>query len=158
MSWSLRLHNGDLTLNQANYGTVTGEAKLAQDLRCYILERMGLDDMHPDYGSILDGGTLSDGTEAPGFIGLINDDFTQLQIESELQRIVNSYQGLQLARAQDDQLVYGKTTLTRNEILLSASFNFDAEGDTLNVTLSLTTAANSTVDLTLDLTDNITSA
>jgi hypothetical protein len=151
MSWSLHLHNGDLTLNQASYGTVTGEAKLVQDLRCYILEEMGTDDVHPSYGAILNGGTLSDGTTAPGFIGLVNDDFTQLQIESELQRIVSSYQGLQLSRARDDRLVYGKTTLTRNEILMSANFDFAASLDTLTITLSLTTAANTTVDFTLDI-------
>lgn len=151
MSWSLQLQNGDLTLNQASYGTVTGEAKLVQDLRCYILEEMGTDDMHPDYGAVLNGGTLSDGTTAPGFIGLVNDDFTQLQIESELQRIIQNYQNLQLARAKDDRLVYGKTSLTRNEILMSADFNFSTSLDKLTVNLTLTTAANSTVDLTLDL-------
>jgi hypothetical protein len=152
MTWSLALRNGDLTLSSASYGTVTGEDKLVQDLRAFILERMGTDDMHPSYGSLLDGGRLPDGTEKSGPIGSSDIEFAQLEIETELRRIISIYQNRQLARAKDDRLTYGKTTLSKSEVLLAIQgINFRQVGDTLNVQLNLQTAANTTIPLTIDV-------
>jgi hypothetical protein len=69
MSWSLRIQNGDLMLDGTNLGRATGSAKLIQDLRCAILEKMGTDDLHPEYGSLLDGGRDESGDVQPGYIG-----------------------------------------------------------------------------------------
>lgn len=152
MTWSLQLRNGDLSLGNASYGTVTGEDKLVQDLRTYILEQMGTDDMHPTFGSLLNGGRLEDGTVVPGSIGDINDSFTQLEVESEIRRIVIDFQGRQLRRAKDDRTVFGKTTLTRGEILLSVvDIDMQQTGDILNITIILQTAKGSTIELGLEV-------
>lgn len=152
MSWSLRLRNGDLSLGNASYGTITGEQKLVQDLRAYILEEMGTDDMHPEFGSLINGGRLPNGRVAQGVIGKVNNDLAQVEVESELRRLVNAFQSRQLQRAKDDKVVYGKATLTKGEVLLGVSkVEFRRNQDTLSVVMTLQTAANSSPDLFLAL-------
>jgi hypothetical protein len=106
MTWSLQIRNGDLTLAAAHYGTVTGEQKLVQDFRAYLLERMGTDDMHPDYGSLLDGGRLPSGRSVQGIIGETDPDIAELTISTEIKRIANEYQARQLERAKEDRQIY----------------------------------------------------
>lgn len=152
MTWSFKLRNGDLTLGGTSFGTITGEEKLVQDLRCYLLERMGNDDMHPEFGSLLDGGRLEDGTEQPGFIGGPNSALVELEIENEIQRLVLAYQARQLARAKADRLTYGKTTLHRGEVLLSLSnISIIRKEDLMDISLTLETAANTTIELGLEV-------
>jgi phage baseplate assembly protein W len=150
--WSLAIRNGDLTLGGSSYGTVTGEDKLVQDLRCFILEKRGTDDMHPTYGTTLDGGRLDDGTESPGLIGKPNTALVQLEVESELKRIINDYQARQLERAKADRMAYGKTTLHRGEVLLGVTeMKFTPVGDTLNILITLQTANDTKIDLGLEV-------
>jgi hypothetical protein len=141
MTWSLQIRNGDLTLAAAHYGTVTGEQKLVQDFRAYLLERMGTDDMHPDYGSLLDGGRLPSGRSVQGIIGETDPDIAELTISTEIKRIANEYQARQLERAKEDRQIYGKTTLTRGEVLLSVDkIDFVQDMDALQITVVLSTA------------------
>ena len=150
--WSLRIRNGDLTLGASSYGTVTGEEKLVQDLRCFILEKRGTDSAHPTYGALLDGGRLDDGSETAGLIGKPNTALTQLEVEAELNRIINEYQARQLDRAKEDRITYGKTTLHRGEVLLGVQdMTFTAVGDTLNILITLQTANDTTIDLGLEI-------
>jgi hypothetical protein len=152
MTWSLQLRNGDLTLGNASYGRVTGEDKLVQDLRAYILERRGTDNAHPLFGSLLDGGVNTDGSLARGLIGRDNNAFLTLEIESELRRIISEYQARQLQRAKDDRVIYGKTTLTKGEVLLGiTTLKVNAVADRLDITLGLETAKGTTVELVLNL-------
>jgi hypothetical protein len=152
MTWSLKLRNGDLALGAAQLGTVTGEEKLVQDLRAHILEHMGTDDMHPEFGSLIDGGTLPDGTVSPGIIGALNDDFASMEVASDIRRIVNDYQDRQLARAKDDRYTYGKVTINRGEVLLSLDdIEVTRSMDTLQVNLKITTARQSDVDVIFTL-------
>lgn len=150
MAWSLALRNGDLTLGQAQYGTVTNEAKLVQDLRCWILERMGTDDMHPNFGALIDGGTAADGTERAGVIGTTDIDLAQTLVESEIWRIVREYQAQQLARAKSERQTYGKTTFTKGEVLVRLEHvELQQSLDSLNVHLFIVTAADTQIDLSL---------
>ena len=151
MTWSLRIQNGDLALGNASYGTVTGSQKLIQDLRSYLLESIGTDTAHPEYGSTLNGGRLSDGTMVPGPIGQMNTSLVEAEVTSEIQRIVNQFQSEQLERARSDRQVYGKTTMTKGEVLLGInSIDLSHDQDTLNVRLSLKTGnGDSDLDLTI---------
>jgi hypothetical protein len=152
MTWSLKIQNGDLTLGNASYGTVTGSSKLVQDLRCYLLERMGTDSAHPNYGSTLNGGRLPDGTEISGPIGQMNTEFIESDVTVEIRRIINQFQKEQLERARSDRQVYGKTTMNRGEVLLGvSSIQMEHSLDSLNVTLLLITGddTNPSLDLTI---------
>jgi phage baseplate assembly protein W len=119
MSWSLQVSNGDLSFGSAGLNTVSGGQKLVQDLTCDILEPMGTDPMHPTYGSIIDGSVDANGNYQPGLIGQVNDRTTATQVGAEVQRICMNYQQSQVARNQADINVYGKSTLTADEALLT---------------------------------------
>lgn len=119
MSYSLQVSNGDLVFNGTSLATVQGTQKLVQDMTCGILEPMGTDDMHPTYGSVIDGGTLPDGTYQNGIIGELNNQYAANFVSSEINRVASNYQQAQAARNQDDLATYGKSTLTPDETLLS---------------------------------------
>lgn len=149
MTWSLKVSNGDLTLSNAGLGTVTAEQKLVQDLRCFILEKMGTDDMHPTWGSLIDGGTLPNGQESSGIIGQTEADFVRLELENEIRRIVGAFQQQQLERARNDQVIYSKATLTKGEVLFDLTdITLEQVEDQMNITLSLQTGSGD--QLTLD--------
>lgn len=142
MSWSLQLRNGDLTLSAAHYGTITNEQKLVQDLRSYLLEKMGTDDMHLGYGSLLDGGRQPDGKIVQGVIGESDPDIAELEISTEIKRIAIEYQARQLDRAKADKNKYGKTTLTKGEVLLGVTkIDFVHHEDAIDVLVTLQTAS-----------------
>lgn len=148
MSWSLKLRHGDLTLSGASLAMVTNEEKLAQDLRCWILEKMGTDSLHPSFGSLIDGGVRLDGRVELGVIGT-EPDTALAMIESELHRIVSEYQAQQLARAKGDRFSYNKSTLSLREALLALT-NIEATmvGDNLNIVMSIQTANGLNLGLT----------
>lgn len=153
MSWSLKLENGDFAISGSRIGTVTGKEKLVQDLRNWILEHMGTDDLHPGYGSLLDGGVTPQGVVMPGVIGTDDLDLAEIEIRNEIQRIVADYQALQLARAKSDKLTLGRPTLIPSEVLLSLDgIDIEQDMDTLKVTLSISTATDDNFELQLTLT------
>lgn len=137
MSWSLQLRNGDLTVDRGQLGIATGISKLAQDLRCHLLEKMGTDPLHKGYGSVLDGGTREDGVEIPSIIGETDEDLIVSFIGTEVNRIVRLHQNEQLNRAVSDRLRYNKTTLTDDEILETADVKLVHTADTMMVQITL---------------------
>jgi hypothetical protein len=154
MSWSLQLRAGDLTVGGASFGTVTGSNKLVQDLRCAILERMGTDEDHPWYGSLIDGGRLN-GTEQESIIATDNWDVAVLQVEAEIRRIVDQYQRGQIARTEQDRTTYGKPTLTPAEVLMGISnMQFYQAQDNLLVKVTILTGADAEINIAVPLGTN----
>jgi hypothetical protein len=150
MTWSLKLRNGDLERSSNQLAKATNETKLVQDLRIQFLTKMGIDDLHPEFGSLLDGGTTPDGIVHDTFIGTDDKENAKLLIQSELHRIINDYQQKQLTRAKRDKMVYGKATLTPREFVLSVrSINVVEYLDAFNITIELTTASKETQILEL---------
>lgn len=137
MSWSLNLRNGDLTVDRGQLGVATGFNKLAQDLRCHLLERMGNDRLHPGFGSVLDGGTREDGIEIESIIGETDEGLIVSFISGEINRIVQEHQAKQLERAVEDRLRYNKTTLSDEEILEAADVKLVHTEDTMMVHITL---------------------
>lgn len=155
MSWSLQLQNGDLALSGASLATVTDTNKLTQDLRCALVEHMGDDDMHPTYGSLIDGGVTPSGQVIPSVIGMTDVQEVATTIQSEIQRIAAAYQAQQLNRAKDDQVTYNRVSLTPAEVLLSVSdISFIQETDSLLVTITLSTAAGEDITVALPILTN----
>lgn len=155
MTWSLRIRNGDFVVDSARLETVTAQQKLLQDFRCALLEQMGTDNLHPDYGSLIDGGITSDGRVVSGIIGETDIDEVTLIIQSEVARISRYMQRAQLARAKTDRLTYGRATMVPQEVLLSLNgLNFNQFEDELKVTISITAANNETFDISLSLNQN----
>lgn len=152
MSWSLRVSNGDLVLQSGKLGIVSGQNKLVQDLRHFLLERMGSDPLHPDYGSLIDGGVTPAGRTVASPIGGTDWRFVALELEADIRRICALYQNGQVERARKDRQRYNRVTLTPAEILLAVTdVTFQQNMDTLNVTISLSTGAGTTENLSLAL-------
>lgn len=150
MSWSLKVSNGDLSPAPASLDSVSGAQKLVQDLRLWILERMGTDNLHPRFGSLIDGGTTPEGNELPGVIGSESFAEGRAFVESEIRRICREYQMQQLARVKQDRVTLGRATLTPAEVLRDVtSIDFSQYEDALlvNVTLSNGLYAQLNIDL-----------
>lgn len=155
MSWSLQITHGDFRVESAHLGTVTGQAKLVQDFRCAILEQMGTDNLHPDFGSLIDGGTTPEGIASSGVIGETDLQMVALLIETEINRIARYMQRAQLARAKSDKLTYGKATLTPQEVLLQLNgIAMTQKEDSIQVVISLTSASNGNFDVNLNVNTN----
>jgi phage baseplate assembly protein W len=141
VSYSFALNNGDLNpIGQGGVAVVTGIDKLKQDLRNWILEPVGTDPLHLDFGSNLDGGMSPTGQIIPSMIGSTNSADVALQVESEIRRVVYAYQQQQAARlVQDQQDFAGKNTFSPGEILYSLdTVTTTIIGDVLLVSLAIT--------------------
>lgn len=153
MSWSLKLQNGDLSLEGGSYQTVQGGNKLIQDLSYWTLTPMGTDPMHPGYGSVIDGGRLPSGEIVPSPIGQTDQEAVSQQIETEITRIINQYKGQQLARIKADNLVYGRSTLSSDEVISTINgINISLFLDGIYVQVKVTTYYGQT--LTLNVSSN----
>ena len=150
MSWSLRIHNGDLDFNGSSFAIVTGPNKLVQDLKCWILEPRGDDPMHPDYGSLLDGGMLLDRTMINSMLGQPISSIALVTIEAELRRILAGYQAQQQDRISRDSVRYGKNTMSPGEILLSIEkIELSPVADTVFASIFIKTASGDSITFTI---------
>lgn len=143
MSWSFQIHNGDLNIGgPGGFSTVSSTAKLVQDLKHWMLEPRGTDPFHPDYGSLIDGGTVNSSFDSPSLLGGLMRDEDLMYIEAEIRRILNSYRIMQAERISDDRMKYGgKNTFSQGEILLTInSVEAVPMGDTVVVFIKITTA------------------
>jgi hypothetical protein len=158
MSWSLRIRNGDLVIDGAKLGQVAGPSKLVQDLRCALLEQKGNDNLHPEFGSLIDGGIDENGNIAPSIVGESNWDLIALRIQSEIHSVAKAHQQRQLQRAAQDRSVYGDSTLSANEILLSVTNieMFHAQ-DTLLVRIHLSTGTSQVIKIDVPVAANSSS-
>lgn len=152
MSWSLQITHGDFAVEAAHLSTVTGSQKLVQDFRCAILEEMGIDNLHPDYGSLIDGGITPEGNTSNGVIGLTEPQTVKLMIESEVSRIARYIQRAQLERAKSDKLTYGRATLTPQEVLLAVNgIEITQKEDALKVIVGITAADDNSFEVELEV-------
>ena len=152
MSWSLQIKDGDFRVDSAHLGTVIGQNKLVQDMTCAIMERMGTDNLHPEYGSLIDGGRTPDGVVATSVIGDTDTEMVALKIESELTRIARQLQRQQLARAKADKMTYGNATLSPQEVLMELQgVDFSITLDRLTVFVHLVTATGFEFDITIPI-------
>jgi hypothetical protein len=146
MSWSLRLSNGDFVPSRGSLSTARNSTKLVQDLKCFILQEIGSDGYHPEYGSKIDGGVDS-GAPVPSLLGNPSA-FAKGEIEAELKRIIGIYQRQQLIRARQDQATNGRITLDQGEVLVNLNgISFEQNGDRLRATISITTGDKSTFEI-----------
>lgn len=117
MTYSLAVVNGDLVRQGNSLGIVYGVEKMKQDLCLWVTERYGIDRFHPKMGSVL-----------PDFIGSLITDNTRSKVQSEILRILQNYQAVQL-----QGLKAAPQRYSYSEILFSI--------DAINVAISYDTVA-----------------
>ncbi len=153
MSKSFQIQNGDLVVGERRgFATVSGKAKLLQDLKLWVLERIGTDSSTPTYGSRLDGGVI-DGEELPSFIGEVMTASNISQIRAELINLLTSYQQVQYEKIRNETLMFnGKNTLDEGEVLDSIdSVDIKTVGDKVLAQVRLTSLAGESFKLTVPL-------
>lgn len=137
----MRISSGDLVVGSKRaYESVTGSAKLQQDLELWLLEKVGTDPSTPTYGSSLDGGVIG-GETFPSFIGQSTTQARIREIESEIRRVLELYQETQLTKMQSEMAQFrGKHTLGADEVLVSIdSIEAAVQGDLVIVKVGVST-------------------
>lgn len=150
MSWSLMLSGGDLSYSgHGGLATVTGPQKVIQDLRNWLLTPRGVKDLHPDYGSILDGGMVQ-GIRVDSMIGSSMTRQALMDIEVELRRILQEYITQQAARLNNDLVKYGgRNTFANGELVQSVqSVDVTQAGDVVVARILVSTTGGQTLSLT----------
>lgn len=114
MSYSFRIADGDLIQAGSQLDLVFGIDKLKQDIDLWIRERYGGDRFHVNMGSILQ-----------DFIGRVVRDGTRAEIQSEIYRVLQNYQAVQMRRLKENP-----QSLSASELLVSVddvvtSINYD---------------------------------
>jgi septum formation topological specificity factor MinE len=151
MSYSLRIDSGDLVVgNNRALESVTGKEKLFQDLKLWILERIGTDPATPLYGSTLDGGQIN-GQQIPSLIGQIANAETLNAVKSEILDLLQKYQQSQLAKMKRELIEYnGRHTLSGDEVLYRINSVSLTQIQTMILArVSITTLNKNTVTLTI---------
>lgn len=118
MSKSLAIVNGDLAIGPGRkFESVSGRDKLLQDLKLWVLEKIGTDPATPGYGSRLDGG-IEDGTNVPSFIGRIAQDQTVMEIRSEIIDLIIRFQAMQYDSIRAETIRYGgHNTMSADQVV-----------------------------------------
>lgn len=153
MSWSLNIQGGDLDFVSKKSGAavVTGKDKVFQDIRAALLEPMGTDPMHPDYGSLLDGGRLPGGQVVDSMIG--KNATTVFRIEEEIGRMVRSIMDRQELRIASDIQNFGRSTLSGSETILGiSSIQSKQVGTTLVVRVEVIMQDKNTISIVAPIT------
>lgn len=122
MSYSLAIADGDLVQRGSRLDVVFGVDKLRQDVYCWLTERYGGDRFHVNMGSILQ-----------DFIGGIARESTRVEVQSEIFRVLQNYQAMQLRRFKENP-----EKLSSSELLVSIDDIMAAlDYDTVQVAIKL---------------------
>lgn len=154
MSKSFAIVNGDLVMGTGRgFSLVLGRDKLLQDLRLWVLERMGIDPSTPTYGNLLDGG-VQEGDQVEGFIGGIMTADALNEIRNIIIDLLQRYQSMQFEKIRNETMRYlGENTLDEDEILQSIeSVTVKDLGTLALAQVVVTTLAGSNIKMTLPIT------
>lgn len=137
MSYSLALENGDLHATGSRLDIVQGTAKLSQDVDLWLREEYGINRFHPQYGSILD-----------NFIGGVVTRNTNTEVQSEVLRVLQNYQNIQLSRFKANPQKFSPDELLNDVSNVNTQIAYDKVVVTVNFTTAAGTAAQTTVTTT----------
>lgn len=136
---TLALSGGDLVINASHgYQTLTGPPKIRQDLALALIEPLGDDPYHPNWGSLLN-----------KYIGQPLTGDLELLVEQEARRIVTQYMNTQSQAISTSQTNGTPIGYTTSDVVVGiTSINGIINYDTIQLTISLVTAAGQGVDIT----------
>lgn len=128
---TLFLRDGDLMPANRDLVKVGGAGKVAQDLRCALLEPLGNDRFHRGWGS-----TLED------FIAGVADEDMRFDIEAEVNRVISNYAAVQRDKIEADITGGGSTRFSTEELLSRIrGVRVNVERDSVQVQITLQTVA-----------------
>lgn len=126
---TLALQSGDLVVGPNGHKTITGSAKIRQDLALALGEPYGNDRFHPDWGSVL-----------PNYIGRPIGPDTEMLVRSEAARVVQVYIDVQTAEIVNDTLAARRSRFTTADVVARLdNINTQISFDSIRIKLSLVT-------------------
>lgn len=137
MSYSLALENGDLHATGSRLDIVQGYQKLSQDIDIWLREAYGINRFHPQFGSILD-----------AYIGGVVSATTQTEVQSEVLRVLQNYQNIQLSRFKANPQKFSPDELLNDVTGVTTQIAYDKVVITVNFTTAAGTAATSSLTVT----------
>jgi phage baseplate assembly protein W len=128
---TLALANGDLVVAPGGHTTLTAAAKIRQDMALALGEPLGNDRFHPEWGSVL-----------PTYIGQPMDAETEMQVQSEVARIVEQQMAVQQRDIAQDSLKGRASRYDAADIIVGIEkLTVSVRYDTILVTVALVTQA-----------------
>jgi phage baseplate assembly protein W len=136
---TLQLSGGDLVVTgRAGHQTITGLAKIRQDLALALAEPYGDDRFHPQWGSVL-----------PNYVGTPISADTEMLVRSEVARVIQAYIGVQQNEVVNDALVGNRTRYSTADVVAEVTDIATAiSWDTLRVKVTLRTVSNQSISIT----------
>lgn len=122
MTYSLALAGGDLVAQGSQLAIVSGDAKLQQDLQVWLLFRLGVNSMHPAFGSQLE-----------SYIGGVVNSNTQSTVYNEILRTLANYQQLQMSAFQVNPQLFSLSELCDSVDSINVSVTYDTVYATVTV-------------------------
>lgn len=128
---SLALQGGDLAIGPGGLQTVTGAAKIRQDVALALGETYGADPFEPLWGSVLN-----------EYVGLPVTADTPALVQAEVNRVLQAYISNQQAQLKAASTRNQTTALTTADIIRTVnSVDVTVLYDTIVVVINLTTMA-----------------
>ena len=136
---TLALSQGDLVVSgQSGHKTITGLAKVRQDLALALAEPYGDDRFHPQWGSVL-----------PSYVGTPITAETELHVRSEVARVIQTYIDTQRNEVLNDALNSRRTRYSTADVVAEVTdVQTEVAWDIIRVKVTLRTASNQSVSIT----------
>ena len=134
MSYSLAIVDGDLGKRGSQLSLVFGVDKLKQDVNCWLREQFGGDRFHVNMGSILQ-----------EFIGSVVSGSTQVEVQSEILRVLQNYQAMQVRRFKENpqKLSASELLVSVDDVAVTVSY------DTVWATVKIRNGSNESTKITV---------
>lgn len=134
---TLALQGGDLVVGPQGHKTITGSAKIRQDLALALGEPYGNDRFHPTWGSVL-----------PNYVGRPIGADTEMLVRSECARVVQLYIDTQRAEIVNDTLAARRSRFTTADVVARLDdIDTQIAYDTIRVKLALTTQSGESLNV-----------
>ena len=134
---TLSIVNGDFDLSGGTFQTITGATKISQDLGIASLTSYGSNKFHPKYGSVLQ-----------SYIGSPINRTTQSLIQSEITRLINNYQNIQIRKMNAYILQGLQSPYGQNDLIKSVQgINVTQNSDSFNINVILITMSGQAVPI-----------
>lgn len=131
----LALSNGDLVVAEGDVMTISGPARIRQDLALALIEPYGHDKYHPTWGSVLS-----------AYVGQPLDAEMEMLVRAEVVRIIQQYVDGQAAEIARDALSGSRSRFDYSDVVGQVvSIDTRPGFDTIKVLVELLTRAGSTI-------------
>jgi phage baseplate assembly protein W len=135
---NLAVKNGDIVLGSNQQAVVvTGQDKLSQDLRLWLLEPIGTGFMTPSFGSVL-----------MSLVGQADPDDQADDVRAEVERVLGNYQQNQVESIRQAAAEGRLNLYSRREVLNAINgISITVDGDTIVAVARIVTGADRSLSL-----------